>query len=427
MSDNTNNKNRQQMKTLYVLLITQAVSMVGSRMTSVGIGIWLYQMTGRETDLLLMPFFNELPGLLLSHYFGAIVDRFSRKKVIILSDMGQAVSTVLLMAMVLSGDVHLMLLYLAVFIQGTFGALQSPASDAVISQLIVDEHRDRVNGIKEMTFPVSGMLAPALAGIMLLQFGIKSVLIVDFLTFLAAVASVSNMTFPAFEPLPSDEGETLWRQSFEGFKFLKQSKALLVMVIYVALVNILLNGPLELIVPLVMTRLKAPEHVGWMLSLMSIATFSGALLASVNKLKIPRHYVLIGAVIISGTGMAGLSFQQHIVGAAVMLVLTMLPLPMINVAFKAILQIKTPTALQGRVFGTVFQLAYGLATVSFVITGPLLDQWVEPAMQGQMLGAFNQWFGYEAGAGIAVVLFVTGILLVMISIGALLVKGFKAS
>jgi hypothetical protein len=251
------------------------------------------------------------------------------------------------------------------------------------------------------------------------------VLVVDFMTFLAAVASVSAMTFPPVDGLEDAEGETLWQQSLEGFKFLKRSEGLLMLVIYVAAVNILLNGPLELIVPLVMTRLNTPEYVGWMLSLMSIATFSGALLASMNKLRVPRHYLLISAVVVSGIGMVGLSFQRQLIGAAVMLFLTMLPLPMINVAFKAILQIKTPTALQGRVFGTVFQLAYGLATVSFVVTGPLLDRWLEPAMQGQMLSAFNQWFGYEAGAGIAVVLFVTGILLILISLWAFFEKAIR--
>jgi hypothetical protein len=71
-------------------------------MTSIGVGLWLFQRTGVTTPLLLAAFFAELPGMLGGSLAGVLVDRWERRQVLILADAGQAVVTILLLASVLS-------------------------------------------------------------------------------------------------------------------------------------------------------------------------------------------------------------------------------------------------------------------------------------------------------------------------------------
>lgn len=105
---------------LYGLLFTQAISLVGSRMTSVALGIWLYQKTGKTMDLLLIPLFNELPSLIFGHVIGTVVDRSRRKWTIVLSDMMQAIGSLFLYMSIMGTWYSNSVLYGVVFFQGIF-------------------------------------------------------------------------------------------------------------------------------------------------------------------------------------------------------------------------------------------------------------------------------------------------------------------
>ncbi len=89
-------------------------------MTFIALGMWLYQTRGQTMDLLLIPVFNELPSLLFGQVIGTFVDRLKKKTVLILSDLGQVIGTVLLLYAIQKGVFHTGLLYTVVFIQGFF-------------------------------------------------------------------------------------------------------------------------------------------------------------------------------------------------------------------------------------------------------------------------------------------------------------------
>ncbi len=94
----TNQRNRiNRIRTFYVVMVTQVLSMLGTRLTSFAIGVWVFTETDNTTPLLLVPFFMILPTITLSSGAGVIADRFSRKKLIIFGDGGQALPTLLLL------------------------------------------------------------------------------------------------------------------------------------------------------------------------------------------------------------------------------------------------------------------------------------------------------------------------------------------
>lgn len=148
----------------YIILITQTISLVGSRMTAVAVGIWVFKETGSTTPLLLAVFFAELPGMLAGSVAGVLVDRWDRRRVLMLSDAGQAAGTLLLLASFLSGRFELWHLYAVSLLQGCFAILQGPARDAATTLLVPKAQRERANGIQQMSFPLAGVVAPVLAG-----------------------------------------------------------------------------------------------------------------------------------------------------------------------------------------------------------------------------------------------------------------------
>jgi MFS family permease len=141
---------------LYTILITQALSMIGSRMTTAGLGLWLVAEIGATTPLLLVAFFLEVPGMLLSSVAGAVVARVPHKPVLILTDADLALGTLVLLISLATDTFSVALLYGVALVQGMLTMFQSPASEATLSLMIVEQNRDRINGLRQMLFPFAG-------------------------------------------------------------------------------------------------------------------------------------------------------------------------------------------------------------------------------------------------------------------------------
>ena len=129
--------------TFYALLLTQTFSLIGSRMTAVAIGIWVFRETGQTAPLLLIAFFTELPGMIGGSLAGVLVDRWDRKRVLILADLGQAAGSLLLILSFTSGAFQLWHLYAVALLQGIFATFQGPAESATVTLLIPEGHRPR--------------------------------------------------------------------------------------------------------------------------------------------------------------------------------------------------------------------------------------------------------------------------------------------
>ncbi|HEX2906188.1 MAG TPA: MFS transporter, partial [Phototrophicaceae bacterium] len=181
------------LRTFYILVVTQGLSLIGSRMSSIAIGIRVFAETGDAAPLLLTAFFNELPAMLFNSAAGVLVDRWDRRRVLILADAGQAVGSLLLVLSFLSGAFQVWHLYAVALLSGTFAMFQEPAKSATMTLLIPDTGRDRANAIQSMLFPLAGVVAPALTGLLYGLVGIAGIMLIDMVTFAAAVGVVSRL------------------------------------------------------------------------------------------------------------------------------------------------------------------------------------------------------------------------------------------
>jgi MFS family permease len=144
------------MRTFYTLILTQTFSLIGSRISSLAIGMWVFAQTGNATPLTLVAFFQVLPTVLASMLSGVLADRWNRRYVMAFSDAGQAIGTVLLLISFSTGSFQLWHLYAVSLLQAVFGVFQGPAFQASVTLLVPDEHRDRANAIQQVSGPAAG-------------------------------------------------------------------------------------------------------------------------------------------------------------------------------------------------------------------------------------------------------------------------------
>lgn len=399
-----------KMRTFYALLLTQGLSLIGSRMTVIGIGIWLYSTTNKTTPLLLMAFFNELPAVFAGSFAGVLVDRWPRRQVLMLADAGQALGTLLLLAAFLSGRFATWQLYVIVFVQGIFALFQGPAKNAAVTMLVPAGQRERANAVQEMVFPMAGVVAPAFAGLAYAAGGIATVVAVDMVTFLLAIAVIAALHIP--DPRTTVEGLAIqgrpWQQVAGALRFLQQRRGLLWLVVYGAALNFFLNGPLELTIPYLLAATGSEPLMGTLMAVQSAGAFAGAALIAAWGGSRPRVPTMLGGYLLTGVMFLffGTVRQTLLLGATAFLLVA--PLPMGNALFVSLLQSKTPPDAQGRIFALVNQLGFVGATSSFLLVGPLVDRVLVPAASRPGWSIVARLVGRGEAGAIGLVLVVAG-------------------
>jgi MFS family permease len=113
-----------------IIWVGQLVSMFGTAMTNFALTIWAWQITGQATALALVGFFTFAPALLVTPFAGALVDRWSRKFVMMLSDLAAVLSTVVVLILYSTGNLQIWHLCATGVFSGTFGAFQGRACAA---------------------------------------------------------------------------------------------------------------------------------------------------------------------------------------------------------------------------------------------------------------------------------------------------------
>lgn len=85
----------------------QLISLIGSGLTSFALGVWVYKRTGSVTQFSLILLFALLRSILISPVAGALVDRWNRRKCMIVSDLGAGITTVAIALLLATGNLKL--------------------------------------------------------------------------------------------------------------------------------------------------------------------------------------------------------------------------------------------------------------------------------------------------------------------------------
>jgi DHA3 family macrolide efflux protein-like MFS transporter len=400
-------------RTFYTIIVTQIFSMIGSQISGLVIGIYLYQSTGNATPLALTAFFAMLPTLFAASIAGVVSDRFSRRYIIAFADLGQAIVTFGLFLSFSSGSFQVWHLYLASLIQQSFAVFQNPAFSASVTMLVPPEKRDQANSLTQITGPMAGIVAPAIAGVVYVLVGVPGAIVIDLLTFVVAFSVMMRLDIP--QPQKTKAGAELsgsWRKEFTaGFTYLWARRPLFWLAMFAASLNFLLAGIGTLTTPYILARTHSEPLLGVISSLINVGMVIGAVSATFLINPKYRIWTVIWTIVLSTLMIALFGMAQSPLALIGIGFVMLVPLPATNSSFMSLLQEKVAPDVQGRVFALVNQIALFLAPLSNLLIGPLVDQVFEPAVGQAGWERVAPFVGNEPGAGI-------GLLIVFCGLGA---------
>ena len=407
-----------KLRIFLVIWFGQLISTLGSGLTGFALGVWIYTETGSTTLFAINLLAFALPNLLVSPFAGVLVDRWDRRKVMILSDTGAGLSTVAVAVLYFTGGLQVWHVFLLTAINSGFNAFQWPAYSAVTSLLVPKEQLGRAGGLVQIGEAISALASPAIAGVLFVTIGLQGVVLVDFSTYIIAVLTLLAVRVP---PPPVTEAGiagrgSLLQEAAYGWKYIVARRGLFGLLMVFAATNFLSSLWNPLLPPMVL-EMSSPQALGYLGSVVGVGMLIGTLVMSAWGGPKRRIHGVLGFLMISGVFEALLGLRPSLVLMAVAGFGAMFTLPIVNGSSQAIWQSKVAPDVQGRVFSVRRMIAWSAMPLAYLVAGPLADRVFNPLMvEGGLLAAsVGRLIGVGPGRGTGLLFIITGSLTVLVA------------
>jgi DHA3 family macrolide efflux protein-like MFS transporter len=390
----------------------QLVSVIGSGLTSFAVGVWVFQRTGSATQFALIGLSAVLPRVLISPLAGVVVDRWDRRRLMILSDAGAGFSTLILVFLLATNQLDTWHIYLIAAISAAVSAIQWPAYAATTTLLVPKKQLGRANGMVQFGQAAAEILAPALAGILLHTVRLEGVILIDFATFLFAVATLTIVRFPSPRAVGLNQaGHASFGQDITfGWKYIASRPGLLGLLIFFAVVNFLWGGVGALITPMIL-GFTSSQTLGFLISVAGVGMLTGSLAMGLWGGPKRRINGVLGFEFLSGVCFVLMGLRPSFWPVALGAFGAHITIAIVFGCNQSIWQSKVAPDVQGRVFATQMLIGQVTMPVAMLLAGPVADLLFEPAMMpgSKLADVFGWLVGVGPGAGMALMIVVAGL------------------
>ncbi len=396
------------MRTFFLLWLSQLFSIFGTAMTRFAVTIWAYQQTGKATTLALMGFFNSGAYVLASPLAGVLTDRWNRKWVVALADLGAGLTTAGMLVLYLNGRLQLWHLYLGGSLSSALAAFQEPALSASVSLLVPSKQLTRANGMLSLAYDGSHMFAPVIAGALLSPIGVSGIMTIDLTS--CAIAILLILALRIARPPESAAGRQargkMSKEAIYGFRYITRNAGLLGILLIFSGINLSAAITYFGILPaMILARTGSDEvALGAVQSMLGIGGVAGGLLLSLwggPKDRLRGFLLSTAASFLLGDFMfaVGRSLPAWLTAAFISAVFV----PVLLACYESIWQNRVPLDIQGRVFSAKNVIQIGSMPAGYLLAGWLADHVFEPAMApgGNLVDVFGWLVGTGPGAGMA--------------------------
>ena len=411
----------KELSSFFVLWSSQTVSSLGTAMTEFALIIWVYGQTETASSVTLLTICTFLPTIIFRFLAGVIVDRWDKKRIMLIADFVAACGTLTIFLLYSVFALRIWHLYVINILLSIMNAFQCPASYVATSLLVPKEQYTRVSGLQSFAGSVVSILAPALGSVLLDVGGLSLVLAFDLISFaIAFFALLFFVKIPVIERKTVEVKESFVNNCMMGITFLWEHASLLHMVLFFNIINFLAKmGNDGMLSPFVLGRTENNQSaLGMVQTAVALGILAGSIIISLTKpAKNKTRVIFVGcAVTCFGNVVQSLTFTPIAWGIAAFI--SYLSAVIMNANLDTVMRTRVPIETQGRVFSAKDTLQNCTIPLGLFLGGVLADYVFEPFMttHSSLQGMLSTFFGSGKGAGIAVMFFCVGILGTVISI-----------
>jgi len=360
-----------------LLLGGQLVSQVGDKFHMIALAFWVLDTTGSSAKMGAVLAASVIPVVILGLFSGAIIDRYSRKWVIVGTDVIRGVILLIFAWLMATGQMNFYIILVLQVILSINTAFFDPAVPAVIPQIVEKDQLGRANAIHQSVNSFALIGGAALGGIAVSTLGYAWIFILNGVSFLISAAFESLIKIPGI--LKEKAKNSLVSDIREGYAYLFGSPLLMVVLFMVMVIHFFYGG-IEVFMPVIADRISSdgPRTLGifhaalgggflttsLLLSRMSIAgkekTALFSSVAAMGVVQILTWFIAwTDALAVSGFTVCFFLWGAAVIPAAV--------------SYKTLLQTYAENEFGGRVFAAASTIGDATIPAAMIVFGLLLD------------------------------------------------------
>jgi MFS family permease len=366
----------------------QVFASMGTWMDQVTRGWLIYELTDSALQLGLVRGIQAIPFLLLSPVAGSVADRYSRKMQVVLTQTGDGILFAAMALLIFSGLIQPWHVYTTAVLMAIVQTFLQPARAALISDAVPPHNLTNAIGLNAVVFNAARSTGPALAGVLIAQFGTGGAYAVQALFFFMATIWTTQLRSAQHSARGlhghSIHGESFGQSIIEGWKFSWRNEIVRTALLVVMFVSLFI-GPFTTLLPVFARDIL---HVGaagqgLLLTAMGVgAVCSAVLIASIGD-RLPRGILMLGSVMLYG-------FFTVMFGASPWFWLSMVLMVMVGLCHvhshalvQTVIQSYSPSEFRGRTMA-IFHMSQVVLTIGAMLFGALSSiagaQWAVASM-----------------------------------------------
>ena len=369
-------------KRILLFLTSQCITLFGSTLVQMAIVWYATMQTASGVWVAAFTVGSYLPQFLISFIGGVWADRYHRKKLIIGADMLIAFATFIMVLAIphISSEPALLGGLLVMSVVRSFGAgIQTPAVNAVIPQLVPAQQLMRYNGINATMQSVVNFAAPAAAGAVFAVSTLRTTLMIDIVTAVLGTGLLSCLVLPKQDT--SFEKSGVFSDMKIGVRYAFSDRGIGKLLIIYGLFTFFCV-PAGYLAGLLVRRVFGDTY--WYLTAVEVVGFAGMMAGGVAMSTWggfrSREKTLAAGLLAFGSFAIGMGFSKNFILYLGLMAFYGVALTMVQTAITTMLQERTDTSMQGRVFGLLGTMYAGFLPLGMAVFGPLADilplQWI---------------------------------------------------
>ena len=346
------------------------ISMIGTWMLLAALPFYIYSVTGSAlaTSGLLMAYLA--PGALFGSVAGVFVDRWDRKRLLVIGNLIQAAIIPLLLLVDANGWIWLV--YVVAFLESTVNQFLGPAENALLPTLVDEEPLVSANSMNALNDNLARIVGAALGGILLGTVGFRNVVLLDALSFLAAAALITFVVVkPVVQATAAEAAANVsrwlqvWREWIGGLRLVAEDNILrnLFIVNGVAKEGDAILSALLAVFAQDVAGFTAADF-GWLLTARGVGGIVGGVVIAQVGPRLSNIVMISGGLILSGLAVLAMVLFPTLTVVVVLMILAGPALMAWIISMQTVLQQATEDSYRGRVFG-----AYGTTSTILMFIG----------------------------------------------------------
>lgn len=364
-------------RNFFLLWQGQLVSIFGDALYSMALGFWVLQETGSTTIMGSIMALVTIPRIIIGPIAGVIVDRYDRKKLIILGDLIRGIGMLVVAILSLNGLLKIWMVMLMGILLGICSSFFNPSIQSVLPEIVPNDKLVKANSSYQMATTGADIVGLSIGGFLYTLIGAPLMFLINSISYLFSAFTEGFIKIPKIER--KNLNITFKEDFMEGIKFILTFKGLVRSLIMAFFINFLFGMIRVLIIPWFLSNPSlGMTKYGILNGFQSFGFLIGTFVLSFINIKSNHKYNVYIFSIITFVSLIGFAaFINNFIIIIVCFTIAFGFMFVFNTLANSTIMELTPSDKRGKVFATIGTLAMAISPIGNFVGG-VLGEFMNP-------------------------------------------------